>query len=73
MKYLEELPETVVGVKLSYRHELKRLSLTSPLTKYVVFLFLTGAHGGKGGIYATTSCDPLPYQQVPHKISSRNN
>jgi len=39
IKYLEEVPETVVGVKLGRRPELKWLSLPSPLTKNIVFLF----------------------------------
>jgi len=45
MKYLEEVPETVVGVKLGRRPELIWLSLPSPLTKNIVFLFLTGPRG----------------------------
>jgi len=45
IKYLEEVPETVVGVKLGCRPELKWLSLPSPLTKNIVFLFLTGPRG----------------------------
>jgi len=46
IKYLEEVPETVVGVKLGRRPELKWLSLPSPLTKNIVFLFfLTGPRG----------------------------
>jgi hypothetical protein len=45
IKYLEEVPETVVGVKLGRRPELIWLSLPSPLTKNIVFLFLTGPRG----------------------------
>jgi len=64
MKYLEEVPETVVGVKLGRRPELNWLSLPSPLTKNIVFLFfLKPAHGGNSRNQAS---DYLPYQQAHH-------
>jgi len=64
IKYLEEVPETVVGVKLGCRHELKWLSLPSPLTKNVVFLFLTGPRGQRKAL-SIKQCDQ-PYQQAHH-------
>jgi len=57
MKYLEEVPETVVGVKLGRRPELNWLSLPSPLTKNIVFLFfLNRPTGATAETKQVTTC-----------------